>query len=104
MILDFGKIKTTLCQWLEVNWDHRFLVWDRDPWLSALRTIDDTVVAVPFNPTAENIARHFIYAIAPTLLSGTGVMLYECVVEETRKCSAVVKFEYGEFDNYDSSK
>ena len=74
--------------WLEDNWDHHFLVYELDPLAFALRAIDPTVVVVPFNPTAENIAIHLVENIAPELLAGTGVTLVECIVEETRKCSA----------------
>jgi len=30
-VIDFAVIKTTLCQWLEDNWDHRTLLWEDDP-------------------------------------------------------------------------
>ena len=74
--------------WLEDNWDHHFLVYELDPLAKALQAIDPTVVVVPFNPTAENIAIHLVEVIAPQLLEGTGVTLVECIVDETRKCSA----------------
>jgi 6-pyruvoyltetrahydropterin/6-carboxytetrahydropterin synthase len=55
---------------------------------AALKGIDPTVVEVPFNPTAENIAIHLVKVVAPELLKDTGVTLVECIVDETRKCSA----------------
>jgi 6-pyruvoyltetrahydropterin/6-carboxytetrahydropterin synthase len=30
-VIDFSVIKSTLCMWLEDNWDHRFLAWRVDP-------------------------------------------------------------------------
>jgi 6-pyruvoyltetrahydropterin/6-carboxytetrahydropterin synthase len=54
----------------------------------ALGAIDPLVCVVPFNPTAENIARHLVEVVAPEVLAGTGVFLVECEVGETRKCSA----------------
>lgn len=87
-IIDFSVIKSTLCQWLEENWDHHFLVWENDPMLAGLRALDPTVVVVPFNPTAENIGTHFAESVAPKLLEKTGVELIEVKVEETRKCWA----------------
>lgn len=87
-VIDFSVIKSTLCMWLEDNWDHHFLVYELDPLASALKAIDPTVVTVPFNPTAENIAIHLVNVVAPKLLEGTGVTLVECIVDETRKCSA----------------
>jgi 6-pyruvoyltetrahydropterin/6-carboxytetrahydropterin synthase len=88
-VLDFGVIKSSLCEWLEEHWDHRFLVFQEDPHLESLKAIDpDGVVAVPFNPTAENMAEHLVQVIGPQQLKGTGVRLVTCTIEETRKCSA----------------
>lgn len=87
-VLDFSVIKDLLCEWLEQNWDHKFLVWSQDPWSQQLTAIDDTVVIVPFNPTAENMARYLVEEIGPVQLVGTGCVLVECRFEETRKCAA----------------
>lgn len=87
-VIDFSVLKSTLCQWLEENWDHRCLINESDPWLRALLSVDPTIVSVPFNPTAENIARHIVEVIAPSLLKDRGVKLISCRVEETSKCSA----------------
>jgi 6-pyruvoyltetrahydropterin/6-carboxytetrahydropterin synthase len=89
MVIDFGVIKSTLCVWLENNFDHRMIIWNKDPLLSSLKVIvPDDVVEVPFNPTAENLAKYMVDEIGPKLLKGTGVKLQYCKVEETRKCSA----------------
>lgn len=87
-VIDFGVIKSRLCQWLEENYDHRMLIWDQDPLLPALRQIDKTICVVPFNPTAENIAWYLVEVMGPELLKGTETKLVRCRVEETRKCSA----------------
>lgn len=95
MVIDFGVIKTTLCQWLEENWDHKFLVWDQDPWSRYLIEIDRTVVWTPFNPTAENMAKYLVEVIGPERLAGTGVTLVKVEFEETRKCSASFELPKG---------
>jgi 6-pyruvoyltetrahydropterin/6-carboxytetrahydropterin synthase len=87
-VVDFSVIKTALCDWLEDWWDHRMLLWVKDPWVVPLRQIDRTVKTVPFNPTAENMAQHLLHVVGPTYLRGTGVTLTKVVFEETRKCSA----------------
>jgi 6-pyruvoyltetrahydropterin/6-carboxytetrahydropterin synthase len=87
-VIDFGVIKSALCMWLEDAWDHRMLIWEQDPLLEKLKHLDPSVVAVPFNPTAENIAAHLVNVVAPLRLSGTGVTLTACTVDETYKCSA----------------
>lgn len=91
-IIDFGVIKEKLCMWLEDNWDHKFLMWKQDPDYSVLYTLDPNgVVAVDFNPTAENMAEYLVNTIGPKQLQGTWIRVINCKVEETRKCSASFK-------------
>jgi 6-pyruvoyltetrahydropterin/6-carboxytetrahydropterin synthase len=95
-VIDFGTIKSTLCQWLEENWDHRFLAWGHDTLMLSLRAADlskdhedalhDSIVWVPFNPTAENMADHLLRVVGPSILP-VYVILVSVVIEETRKCS-----------------
>lgn len=100
-VIDFSVVKTTLCQWLEDNWDHKFLHWEKDPLIKALqvdcdlcdeatghdvRDFDNSLVSLPFNPTAENLAAYMVNVIGPQLLDEHGVQLVECTIEETSKC------------------
>lgn len=87
-VLDFGVIKERLAMWCEREWDHKFLIWAEDPLARQLHAVDPSIVHVPFNPTAENMARFLVMRVGPQQLEGTGVVLESCVVEETRKCSA----------------
>ena len=93
-VMDFSVIKEKLCEWLETEWDHKFLVWQEDPWAPLLSEIDHTVVILPFNPTAENMAMFLVDIMGPQLLANTGVQLVECRVEETRKCTATASKEF----------
>lgn len=98
-VVDFSVIKSSLCEWLENYWDHRMLIWDQDPLLQLLHQATDTaivkfgeqiqstIVPVPFNPTAENMAQHLVEIVGPYLLP-VEVELVKCRIEETRKCSA----------------
>lgn len=103
-VIDFGVVKEKLCMWLEDNWDHKFLHWEKDPLIdvfkSALKdlifdtSVDETLteygldsfIALPFNPTAENMAQYLVEVIGPQQLKGTGVKLSEVLIEETAKC------------------
>lgn len=87
-VIDFSLIKELLCEWLEQQWDHRLLLWEADPLLTPLQSLDPSVIAVPFNPTAENIAQYLVEVVGPQQLSRTGIRLSSVTVEETRKCSA----------------
>ena len=103
-VMDFSVIKERLCEWLEREWDHKFLAWAKDPLMQAVMhataTAKDTkdnhrtgmmlresIVWVPFNPTAENMARYLVNDIGPAMLAGTSCVLHRVVIEETRKCS-----------------
>lgn len=101
-VIDFSVVKSTLCQWLETNWDHRFLHWEEDPVIEVLkretwetdkfesqqdqRDFHTSLVSLPFNPTAENLAAYMVEVIGPHLLDEHGVELVKCTIEETSKC------------------
>ena len=107
-VIDFSVVKSTLCQWLEDNWDHKFLHWEKDNLIKGIRELieDDntrpalwrsvgvssrdhflgSMVALPFNPTAENLAAHMVNVVGPMLLDEHGVELVSCTIEETSKC------------------
>lgn len=89
-VLDFSVISSLLCQWLEESWDHKFLIWEQDPWSKVLAELNPGgVVILPFNPTAELMANHLLSVIGPMQLMGTAARLVCVKVEETRKCSAL---------------
>lgn len=102
-VIDFSVVKSTLCEWLENNWDHKFLHWEHDGLIDGLKSLlnDDrnsvvdakdnmhfysSLVSLPFNPTAENLAAHMVNVIGPELLEPYGVELIACRIEETSKC------------------
>lgn len=107
-VIDFSVVKSTLCQWLEDNWDHKFLHWEKDNLIRGIlelveddqtrppmvRSVGETnrehllgsVVSLPFNPTAENLAAHMVNVVGPMLLDEHGVELVSCTIEETSKC------------------
>lgn len=104
-VLDFSVIKDKLCMWIEEHWDHKFLAWTEDKLIRSLRPVvfgnhgrvlgvDETsdlfgsIVWVPFNPTAENMAEYLCNVVAPEQLAGTNCRLTRCKIEETAKCSA----------------
>ena len=114
-VLDFGVVNQLLCHWVEEYWDHKFLAWGEDPIIRCIerivtqevignsnhyrealnvsQSLASSVVWVPFNPTAENMANYLLTVVGPQQLKGTGVELVRVTVEETRKCSATVDKE-----------
>ncbi len=90
-VTDFSVIKSSLCQWVEDNWDHMMMIWWEDPKLLDLQKVDPAgIVGVPFNPTAENMAWYLVTVVGPERLP-LDVTLVECEVMETRKCGATFR-------------
>lgn len=103
-VIDFSVVKSTLCEWLENNWDHRFLHWEKDELIRGVVGLVEndnrdgfvprdqvdhfynSFVELPFNPTAENLAAYMVEVIGPRLLDDHGVELVKCTIEETSKC------------------
>lgn len=93
-VIDFSVIKDLVCTWLDDNWDHKLILWEEDPWLSHLRQIDNTIVTIPYNPTAENLAKYLVDEIGPQLFAHLNVILTQVLLEETSKCSASYAVSY----------
>ena len=89
MVIDFAVIKTTLCKWLDDNYDHRMILWEHDPLASQLSQLDSSIMVVPYNPTAENIAAYLLNVVAPQLLGSTSITVNKIELEETSKCRAI---------------
>jgi 6-pyruvoyltetrahydropterin/6-carboxytetrahydropterin synthase len=93
-VIDFSVMKSTLCEWIELNWDHKFLVSEDDPRADPLHEIDPIgTKIVSFNPTAENMADYLLHVVGPQVLRNTGVTLVKVEMSETRKCSATAHLE-----------
>ncbi len=99
-VVDFSVVKSVLCEWLEQHWDHKFMDWSQDTLVQSMvlsdhcedgddAMLDDSFVCVNFNPTAENIAKHFVEEVAPRAFRSAGhdnLVLVELTLEETGKC------------------
>lgn len=57
MVADFDIIRAHLGKWIDAELDHRMILRQDDPAVSVLRALGEPVLALEFNPTAENLAR-----------------------------------------------
>ena len=57
MLVDFSDIKKSLRTWIDNELDHRMILHRDDPLLPTLQKLQEPVVVIPVNPTAENIAK-----------------------------------------------
>jgi 6-pyruvoyltetrahydropterin/6-carboxytetrahydropterin synthase len=99
-VIDFSVLKTTIGSWIDLHWDHNFLVFEKDSemiqaLLSVSRKKDPFIC--PFNPTAENMANYLLSEICPKLLQGMGVTVTRVIIFETDNCYAEASLPCREF-------
>ncbi len=89
-VIDFGVIKEKLGAWINAHWDHTTILWDRDkPLGEAISAItEQKIYYLPYNPTAENIARYLLETICPDLFKEEGIRCISMAVHETPSCTA----------------
>lgn len=94
-VVDFSVLKERVGTWIDRYWDHGFIVHEKDRVVRRLLAEageelehGQKVFALPFNPTAENLARYLLEVICPAVLVGTGARVTAVCVEETENCNA----------------
>ena len=94
-ILDFKALKNRVNDWLDENWDHTFVLWKKDRnGLEAIRSSEPhRIYELDTNPTAENMAIHFLREVCPKSLDGTGAPAYQVRLWETEETCAEVTCE-----------
>lgn len=89
-IVDFSVIKEGVGGWIDATWDHAFLLHDQDTALLTFLTQNDfKYYCLPYNPTAENLAR-MLTEVANRLLRQKpgGLRVTKVEIEETENCRA----------------
>jgi len=73
-VVDFATLKNQCKGWLDEHWDHSFLISHEDE--NAREALDmvkpSRYFILPYNPTAENMAKYLLEEACPSLLEGTG--------------------------------
>ncbi|QEG41125.1 6-pyruvoyl trahydropterin synthase family protein [Roseimaritima ulvae] len=91
-VIDFKLLKIRCKGWLDEHWDHAFLLWDKDT--EALNAIRQTnphrIFELPYNPTAENLAKYLLEIACPQMLEGTGARAQRVVIWESEESCAEV--------------
>ncbi len=99
-LVDFSVINRLFKGWIDDHWDHGMLIWEQDvAAMGALKTVEpNRVFALPYNPTAENMARYLLQEVAPELLGkveGYQIQVSKVVVWETENSAAEVSLDAG---------
>ncbi len=89
-VLDFADLKARTKGWIDDNWDHSFLVYEKDQnGIDALSMVQPTrLFKMPYNPTAENMARYLLEEVCPQVLAGTGARATSVRIWETEEAYA----------------
>ncbi len=89
-VVDFGVIKERLGAWIDEHWDHTAILFREDHALGGqiAALTGQTIYYLPYNPTAENIARYLLEEICPALFAKHPIACTRVKVQETPNCSA----------------
>ena len=94
-VVDFSELKKRCKGWIDEHWDHAFLLWDKDEnGIAAIRSAEPhRLYLMPYNPTAENMARYLLEEVCPQILDGTGARASKVVIWETEDSFAEVSLD-----------
>ena len=89
-VLDFSELKKRCKGWIDDNWDHSFLISDQDENArKALEMVEPSrFFVMPYNPTAENMAKYLLEEMCPKALEGTGATATQVRIWETEEAYA----------------
>lgn len=76
-VADFYDVERAARDWLMATFDHRLLLRDDDPVIPHLRAAGEAFVALPFNPSAENLARMVFDRLKAQGVPVTAVRFFE---------------------------
>ncbi len=90
-VVDFGVIKERLGNWIDSNWDHTTILFDKDQALGkAINGVTgQTIFYLPNNPTAENMAAYLLEKVCPQLFADYELKCISIRMHETPNCSVV---------------
>ena len=84
-VIDFSDLKRRVKGWLDEHWDHSFLIHkDDDNARRALEMVKPhRIFVMPYNPTAENMAKYLLEEMCPEALAGSGAKACRVRIWET---------------------
>ena len=89
-VLDFSDLKSRTKGWIDENWDHSFLVYEKDS--NAIQALEQVqpcrIFKMPYNPTAENMAKYLLEEVCPKVLESSGARATSVRIWETEESYA----------------
>lgn len=94
-VLDFAVLKARVKGWLDEHWDHSFIVFEGDKNARAAleMVMPKRIFVLPYNPTAENMAKYLLEKMCPEVLQGTGARAVRVRLWETDESYAECAYE-----------
>lgn len=77
MVVDFSEISRTIGKWIDENFDHVLILWDKDPLVPVLSERGEKILVVAENPTAEYLARRIFEEARKMKLPVARVVVWE---------------------------
>ena len=88
-VIDFSVLKEKAGKWIDDNWDHTFLINEKDVELLSAKDLlqkNKQVFICSFNPTAEEMAKYLIDNVFPDLFVEDKIKITKVVLYETENC------------------
>jgi len=77
MVIDFSEISRTIGKWIDENFDHVLILWEKDPLVPVLTERGEKILIVAENPTAEYLARRIFEEARKMKLPVARVVVWE---------------------------
>ena len=93
-VIDFSVLKEKMGGWIDTYWDHGFIYYLEDDEMATMFGFEEgghqkyKNFGLPYNPTAENMAKYLLEVTASLQMEGTGVEVFKVVLWETENCYA----------------
>ena len=99
-VIDFADLKKMFKGWIDEHWDHGFLLHKNDE--NGIHAIKQVVPSkyyiMPYNPTAESMARYLLENVSAKLLEGSNVRPHKVIVWETEDAFAEARVACDDLD------
>ncbi|MEM6692681.1 MAG: 6-carboxytetrahydropterin synthase [Planctomycetota bacterium] len=94
-VIDFSDLKKRVKGWIDEHWDHSFLIHhDDENARQALAMVEPSrYFELPYNPTAENMAKYLLEEMSPVALEGSGAYAVAVRIWETEESFAEASLE-----------
>ncbi|HCS52758.1 6-carboxytetrahydropterin synthase [Rubinisphaera sp.] len=94
-LVDFAHLKKAFKGWIDENWDHAFLLNVSDEnGIDAIKRVEPSKYFIlPYNPTAENIAKYLLENVAVELMENQPHSVSKVVIWETEDSFAEASVE-----------